>query len=905
MTPDKRFIEVDFPVKEVSAESAREKNIRHGHISTLHIWWARRPLASSRATSYAALIPAPTDEAELKEKRKFIAELSKWENSLNMKIIERARQDILDAFNGKRPRVLDPFAGGGSIPLEALRLGCETYASDYNPVAVLILKAVLEYPQKYGKKLVADVKKWADWVLDEAKKELEEFYPPDENGYIPVGYIWARTIKCQNPECGAEIPLMRQFWLAKKDKRKIALHPYVDGKDVKFKIVADLPNSGAKPLVGNSAYHYDPFPADFDPSEGTVAGAKVTCPVCGRVHDANTTRRLFREGKAGQRMIAVVLYHPKHKGKVYRLATNKDIQAYGRAKQYLQQKRAKLTKEWGIDPVPDEPITEDSRSMWVYLYLPRNAYGELFNDRQKLALITFAEKIRLAYQEMLKSGYDPEYAKAVVTYLAISLDRVADKNSVLCRLISQTEAVGYTFGRQALPMLWDYFESSPVFGDIWNGSIAEVLSNLQVLSAEIIFADSGSVFRGSATELPFSDNYFDAVFTDPPYYDNVFYSDLSDFFYVWLKRTVGFLYPELFSTYLTPKSREAVANPVRHGGDSAAARAHFESLLSQSLKEIYRVLKPGGILVLVYAHKTTEGWETLINALLDSGLVPTASWPIHTERKSRLRAMESAALASSIYIVARKVEKQGIGWYDEVKKEMKDYLKKKLDMLWKEGITGSDFFISAIGSAIEVFGKYEKVMDYSGKVLRAADLLQMVRDIVTDYAIHKVLNEDLAADLTPLTKFYILWRWAYGNAKVHFDDARKLATSVGLNLEQVWNKGFIRKDGEFIVVLGPQDRKPDEITGEDLIDVLHKAVLLWQRGDKKAVKELLEETGWGSRETFYKVAQAISEILPPDSKEKRLIDGFIVGRAQLSAAGHIRDEQQATLSDYIRSNGEK
>jgi putative DNA methylase len=257
---DKRFIEYSFPIKEVSIEGAREKNIRHGHISILHIWWARRPLFTSRATNYVALIPAPEDIDEYNKKRNFIVELAKWENSLDQKLIKQAREDILKANNGKPPKVLDPFGGGGAIPLEALRLGCEVYSNDYNPVAVLIQKCTLEFPQKYGQekikidtsngmiddanktkvsKLVYDVEKWGNYVLEEAKKEIGRFYPDDEDGSTPVGYIWARTVSCQNPACGAEIPLMRQFWLAKKKNKKVSLYPYVEGKEVKFKIVGD------------------------------------------------------------------------------------------------------------------------------------------------------------------------------------------------------------------------------------------------------------------------------------------------------------------------------------------------------------------------------------------------------------------------------------------------------------------------------------------------------------------------------------------------------------------------------------------------------------------------------------------------------------------------------------------
>ncbi|MCK4590300.1 MAG: DUF1156 domain-containing protein, partial [Candidatus Latescibacteria bacterium] len=363
----KRFIETSFPVKEVSIESAREKNIRHGHISTLHIWWARRPLASSRATSYAALIPATDDIDEWNKTRQFIIDFSKWENSLDQGMIARAREDILKANGGKPPRVLDPFGGGGAIPLEALRLGCETYSNDYNPVAVLIQKCTLEYPQKYGKpgeierevesfgvrrkgkvkvenRLLEDVKQWGHWVLEEAKKEIGRFYPLEEDGSIPVGYIWARTIPCQNPSCGAELPLMRQFWLAKKPKKKVAFYPYIESVGqascLLFKIVGD---------------GYEQMPTDFDPTNGTVSRAVATCPVCGSVVDAKTTKRLFQEGKAGQRMVAVVLHKPGTSGKRYRIATEKDMEIFRAAEEYLKEKREKLMLEWGMDPVPDEP----------------------------------------------------------------------------------------------------------------------------------------------------------------------------------------------------------------------------------------------------------------------------------------------------------------------------------------------------------------------------------------------------------------------------------------------------------------------------------------------------------------------------------------------------------------------
>lgn len=467
----KRFIEESFPVKEVSEISAKEKNIRHGHISTLHIWWARRPLASSRATSYAALIPATEDPGEWEKTRQFIIDLAMWENSLDKKTINKAREDILKANGGKPPRVLDPFSGGGSIPLEALRLGCETHAVEYNPVANLILKCTLEYPQKYGKPkevnnewglfgsetknpLLEDVKRWGNWILDEARKEIGRFYPSDEDGSIPVGYIWTRTIPCQNPVCGAEIPLMRQFWLAKKSNKKVALYPYTEGNEVKFKIVADPP---AVAREGG----YEKMPSDFDPSKGTVSRAIAVCPVCGSVVDDKTTRKLFQEGKAGERMVAVVLHKPGTVGKRYRLATEKDLEVFKEAERYLEEKRQKLMEEWGIDPVPDEEILKKCHEVDRMPMYGMNKWGDLFNSRQKLALITFTEKVRLAYQKMIEERYEEEYAKAVVSYLGLGVNRLATYLANLVRWRGDALSFERIFDRQALGMVWDYGEVNP------------------------------------------------------------------------------------------------------------------------------------------------------------------------------------------------------------------------------------------------------------------------------------------------------------------------------------------------------------------------------------------------------------------------------------------------------------
>jgi len=359
------------------------------------------------------------------------------------------------------------------------------------------------------------------------------------------------------------------------------------------------------------------------------------------------------------------------------------------------------------------------------------------------------------------------------------------------------------------------------------------------------------------------------------------------------------LYPELFSTPLTPKSQEIVAYSKDKGGFEAGKK-FFEDMLKKAFQEIHRVLKPNGIAVIVYAHKSTEGWETVINALLDSGLVITASYPLNTEMQSRLRASNSAALSSSIYIVARKIEKEGIGFYNEVKDELKRYLNEKLEMLWKEGISGADFFISAIGAGIEVFGKYEKIMDYEGNIIRADKFLEDIREIVTNYAIKQILHNGISGQISPLTKFYILFRYSFKESKVKFDEAKKLAQSVGVDLEKEWNKGFIKKQGEFIRVLSVNERKDlDDILKHtekaDLIDILHLVLKLWEKDERNTMIEVLSTTNYIKSEIFYRVAQAVSEMLPPGSKEKQLIDGFLRGKDRIISLSDKADDKELPL----------
>ncbi len=891
----RRIIEEFFPVKEVSLESSLEKNIRSGHISTYHVWWARRPLSSSRVTNFSALVPAGENDAEREKQRVFLVYLSKWENFQNRDLYNQANNEIMKNFSSP-PKVIDPFGGGGSIPLEAMKLGCETYSNDYNPVASFIQKCILYYAPLYRNQnlkkeewgpliqeggnnaLITDIKFWANWIKQESEKELSPFYPSDDNGNIPIAFLWSNTIPCQNPTCGVEIPLMGQYWLAKKKDRKIAFYPVIKGNRIEFDILGD---------------GFGELPKDFDPDNGSISRAVVTCPKCNSVVDPKTLKKIFQEKKNNERLLAVVLSTPNEKGKSFRIAQPGDYKSFLDAKDYLQNKKDKIMENWGINPIPDEPTPDGKgrgaeRAFSIRNY-GINQWGDLFNPRQALLIITFIVHLKRAYQLIIKKR-EPEYAKAVISFIALAIDSMAGFTNRCARWENTSLAIKQLFSRQVISILWDYAESNP-FSKSSGSWDTGWKYYLKVIENCINSASKPAIItQTSATNLPYPDNFFDAVFTDPPYYDNVPYSYLSDFFYVWLKRSVGDLHPELFSTPLTPKKNEIVAYSNLPGGFDAG-RQFFEDMLKKAFQEMQRILKPDGISIIVYAHKSTAGWETLINSILDSGLVITGAWPINTEMKSRLRAKESAALASSIYIVARKMERKSVGFYNTVKSDLKIHLDKKLDRLWKEGISGADFFISAIGSAIEVYGKYEKVMDFEGNAIRADKLLDDVQNLATDYAVKQILHNGYGREISDLTRFYVVWRWNFGNSKVIFDEARKLAQSCNISLEKEWNRdGFIKKDKESISVLGPHERKEASLKSPtEMIDVLHKVLLLWESSKKDEMIALLKEIGFDKNEVFFRVAQAISETLPLESKEKKLLEGFLAGRERLQ--GELKKEQ--------------
>jgi len=751
----KRLIEVDLPIKEISRHARREKSIRHGHISTLHIWWARRPLAACRAVVCASLWPdpAPTpddppcperffddaksimgkfwdpmktgardldDPLELRRALlDFIADFANWDNSTDERYLKAARaltqsaHEALGGIPGTRPLVVDPFAGGGAIPLEALRVGADAFASDLNPVAVLLNKVVLEYIPRYGQTLADEVRRWGAWIKVEAEKELAEFYPTDPDGAVPIAYLWARTITCEGPGCGAEVPLMRSLWLAKKRNRSVALRmvPKIEEKCVDFEILEDVK---AK-----------------DVGEGTIRRGSGTCPVCGYTTPVASVRRQLkarRGGAADARLFAVVTTRPGERGRFYRLPTGQDLAAAKKAAEELERKKAEHMGALSL--VPDEPTPLGGGSGAGRAFSQRkygmDRFEDLFTPRQALALTTLARLVGEA-GEMLSEEKDNGLAAAVHTCLALLLDRVSVRCTANCIWDSTTISIMQIFNQgQAIPFRSEFAEMVPVIdeGSGWKTSIDY---SLKVVESWTSCSGQSTCGEFSATKHTLPDDSSSAFITDPPYYDAVPYSDLSDFFYVWLKRTLPSFARAQFTDLLAPKDEEIIVDEVK-GKD----KVYFESTMTQALTDGRRILVPDGIGVVVFANKTTTGWEAMLQAMIEAGWIITASWPIDTESANRLRAKNSAALASSIHIICRPREnpdgtlREEVGDWRDVLAELPRRIHDWLPRLAREGVVGADAIFSCLGPALEVYSRYSRVEKASGEVVLLEEYLEEV-----------------------------------------------------------------------------------------------------------------------------------------------------------------------------------
>jgi len=747
----KRLAEVDFPIAEVSRHAAREKSIRHGHPSTLHLWWARRPLASCRAMLLALLWPDPcdpccpadfkqkarellpsvqgapgsTDEGLRKALLKFIADFANWDLAAHPSYLKASRALVRAAYPEEPPLVVDPFAGGGSIPLEALRVGCDAFASDLNPVACLILKVMLEDIPRHGPKLAEELRRVGAEIKREAEKELAAFYPGDPDGATPIAYLWARTVRCESPHCGAEIPLVRSFWLCKKANRKRAL---------RYTVVR---HKGAPPEI-----HFEVFEpkSEKEVPPGTVTRAKAACPACNIVLPPERVRAQLAAQRGGAdtvfddkgrrtggaRLLAVVTLKPGEQGRNYRLPTEADYRAVWKAQRRLK----KVLEEWerggrkGLCPVPDEPLPPVGTLGFRVQRYGMLQWGDLFSARQKLALVTL----------LRQSGTEE---------LSLALGRCGEQNSSLVRWRTTVEAVAGTFGRQALPMMWDFVEivATGDLGSNYGAAVEWVAEVLEQWPGSYV----GQVQSADSSAHPVPADAATVWFTDPPYYDAVPYADLSDFFFVWLKRTLP-EHPLLRDSLdpanrLTPKLREAVQDETKRDDGRPKDRAWFEEKMAKAFAEGHRVLRDDGVGSVVFAHKTTEGWEALLSGMIRGGWTITGSWPIATERPGRLRSQESAALATSVHLVCRpRPEDAPTGDWAEVLRELPKRVGDWMERLESEGVRGADLVFACIGPALEIFSRYARVETADGREVSLAEYLEKVWEVVGRTALEQVLG---------------------------------------------------------------------------------------------------------------------------------------------------------------------
>jgi putative DNA methylase len=730
----KRLAEVDFPIALVSKHSAREKSIRHGHPSTLHLWWARRPLAACRAMLLGLLLPDPCDphcpkdfkinarellpkvqgkvggeDKDLQQALlKFIGDFSNWDLSSNQTYMEVSRGLVKAAHPEEAPLVVDPFAGGGSIPLEALRLGCETFASDLNPVACLILKVMLEDIPRYGPELAEELRRVGKEIKEAAVKELGEFYPPDLDGARPIAYLWARTVRCESPNCGAEIPLSRSFWLCKKFGRKQAL---------RYKIIN---SKGKAPQL-----EFEIFKPknDTEVPVGTVTRAKATCLCCNTVLSPDRVRIQLREQRGGgdvifdqignrvggARLQAVVTLKTESQGRNYRLPIKKDYDVIWKASNWLRGIVAPLSNN--MNPIPDELLPPTNTNCFRVPNYGVKSWDNLFTTRQKLVLVTLTKRIR-----EYKNGHDP-LTSSVKEILALCLDKSADLGNAFTRWKLDAECPVNLFSRQAISMVWDFAETALLEDS--SGSFSSSLDRT-IHSIEVCFFPSLKSVQfqvADAQNSPLPDDAAGVWFTDPPYYDAIGYAELSDFFYVWLKRMLpGHLLlrdPFNLKNPLTPKMQEIVQDECYFSEDGRPkGRNFFENGMTRAFAEGYRVLTNDGIGCVVFAHKTTEGWEALLSGMIQGGWTITGSWPITTEMGSRLRARESAALSASVHLVCRpRSEDAPVGDWGDVLRELPKRVGDWMERLQSEGIRGADLVFACIGPALEIFSRYSKVVD--------------------------------------------------------------------------------------------------------------------------------------------------------------------------------------------------
>ena len=900
----KKLIEVALPLDAINEEAAREKSIRHGHPSTLHLWWARRPLAAARAVIFAQMVNDPggqrgwvtgvtkTQAAEKREKLfDIIKDLVKWENTNNEDVLERARAAIRQSWREtcemnkgkpgfdpeKLPAFHDPFAGGGAIPLEAQRLGLESYASDLNPVAVMINKAMIEIPPRFaGRKpigpipqgedprelfhrdwtgaagLAEDVRRYGYWMREEAKKRIGHLYPeievtaamaqgrPDLKQYVGkkltvIAWLWARTVKSPNPQFShREVPLVSSFILSKRRGHEAYVQPVIAGDGYRFEVKVGIP------------------PKEAENGTKISRGANFKCLLSGMPIDGDYIKNEGCKKCFGKRLMAIVAEGSR--GRVYLSPTIEH-----------ESIAVSCIERWA----PNTALPNDVRNFWTINY-GLTTYGELFTSRQLVALNTFSDLVQEARQKAIadaKAAGMPDdgigiaqggngataYGGALAVYLTFALDKAADLNNSLVRWECVAQCPRQLFGRQAIPMIWDYAEPNLLSDSSggWTTFIDGITKAFSKCFSWVFGDEKGFVQQADAQTQTISLDK--VVSTDPPYYDNIGYADLSDFFYVWMRRGLRNIFPKLFATMAVPKVEELVATPYRHGSKEKAEEFFLEGMTA-AMHSLAEQAHPGFPVTIYYAFKASDtddagtsntGWETFLEAVIRAGFALTGTWPMRTENGSRMIGQGTNALASSIVMVCRKRDADAteVGRRDflqELRSVMPDALS---DMMGKEGasspIAPVDLAQAAIGPGMEIFSKYKAVLNADGSPMTVHEAMIEINRQITDF-----LNPD-GSGFDAATLFCNDWFQQYGWNEGPFGTADTLARAKGTSVAHVKDAGVISAEGGKVQILNwqayPTDYDPETDRNRPTWEALHHLIRVLNRQGEDAAGELLSK----------------------------------------------------------------
>lgn len=923
----KKLIEVSIPLQDINAESAREKSIRHGHPSTLHLWWARRPLATARAVLFAQLVddpssnPALTEEQQKVERERLhgiIRRLVKWDDANDEALLREAYEEILKSTGSKPPAILDPFAGGGSIPLEAQRLGLEAHASDLNPVAVLINKALIEIPPKFAGRppvfpgaaetqlgawpgttgLAEDVRRYGRWMRNQARERIGYLYPEatttdsragKRSRATAIAWIWAHTVTCPNPACGIEMPLVRSWWLGKKKGKESYVVP---------RIVGDVTASSGRRV--EFTIGHDKAKGPTPSTDGTVGREGATCVACGSAVELKYVREESRAKRMGSRLMAIVADGDHQR--VYLAADQEHIS---------------VASQGRPSGVPSGNIFNWPGRINVYTY-GLLKFSELFTNRQLVAVTTFSDLVSearariaedalaagvLSGTRLADGGTGAEaYADAVATYLAFAVSKFTARNNTMCTWESGMDRLRGSFQRQAMPMTWDFAEANPIedfgggFGSVVE-SVSEALDRLP--EARLV----GTAMQADAAEREYSGT---VISTDPPYYDNIGYSDLSDFFYVWLRRSLRDIQPALFSSMLVPKAEELVANPYRHNGKDGAEK-FFQSGFERVFARARASASEEFPITVYYAFKQAElesegvastGWATILEGMIREGWAITATWPVRTEMASRMIASGTNALASSIVLVLRpRHETAGQTTRRGFVAALKRELPAALERMREGAIAPVDLAQATIGPGMAVFSGFQRVVENDGSDMSVKTALVLINQLLDE------VLADQEGDLDSDTRFCLKWYEQYGWTKAAFGDADVLARAYNTSVRGLADAGVLTQGEGAVQLVRPQDLPAtwNPVTDQRIsvweVTLQLARVLSAENGGIEAAAKLMAAAGSRSEvdvESVQRLAYRLYEMTqksrPDDARLFNLLGGSwsdlteAAGRVPLAAA---------------------